>query len=851
MKTLLSILFLGASSYAAPSPYILCDELLRKLDLKYQEGAVGKSKSDLVTTLPRLFSQAEYAELWKSTGAVPPEAWFRELHEDVLEYLVQDPSTRVLKKFEAKYGLKEDQALNLLTYFASRQYFNAVRNLGDPRAILGRLSALSRAHRLTEPTSLLARRYPFYLTQITKSSIPQIAQMLTRFENPDDPGHKVSEEEVYKDILNAGISIEREFAPIMKRAKPLLDSGIPVAQVATVVGAGEDALRFHWHYQKELLRGVSWKRKLVYDGKTYVEEDLLKKLWGTMNSQDIADALNKAAGTQPGALLFRSTGSVWAKALLLKLTSGASRDFGDLELPGYGDLKIKGELQPSVISFLYDHSDLSLPQLARKLQVHQNTLRGFMLRNDVALLEVASTKRLPEPLDPAAYGRFTDSHSGLLVQLAQNRRGFSSKADREIELLAKEKIPEGPRLNEILSEIDSLNIRPTDGMRALAGKVPAVMRIQSALRLIAAEMGHPLSRFDQNEGVSVFGFRSIIEELSPLQHSRFVDPHQGLLFQLAQNHYGFGENTLKTLESIAAEQVTDEAASKQVLQQIRDLGISSTEGQTALSGTGISQAKIARALERIAEGKGRVLSDFTHREGTAVFGFLPLLKIPPSSLIARFTDPENGLLRQTAQNRSGFAANTDRELLSMVEEQITDLELREKVLGKVKEVGIKSDDGRNALYKSGMSAIRIHAALSAIAEGKGQPLKTFDQKEGAKVFGFRPIFQGLSPIEQSKFTDPTGLFLQLLENSQGYSKKTDEFFHGLIATQLPDEVARREALTKMVDLGIRADDLSKAKRGRPKIIARLGAMLRVIVEGKGGELKDFNKTEGARFFGWK
>jgi hypothetical protein len=526
-----ALLGLFPSIVHAFTDYALCERALSVLTYRMQRGALGVGEDDPLAAAIR-----DQSGQWTAGGKVTAEQWRREFEEDVLEFLVRGASEARWQEFEKKYGLSREQALDVLTYYASRQFFNVLPQLGKPRDVLKRLSEVSREHRLGNAQSEAARTYPYYLHNLTRWSVPQIAEDLSQRRK-----REVEESEVYAELSSLGISIEGEFRASLNRmarrqiernlqsrglgglvkelpdsllgAAEYLEANVPTLrrrEIARILGIGDEALDYIQHATNNHNRGLSWNRVGEFNGETLPEEKILERLWNEgKKSKAIAEELNQIFKTSPGHKDYRSQASVSGKARLLGLTEPPGLRGGEVKDPTYGVLKkANGELDPeTVIPYLYDHYDRPLSRLAADLGVSVSGLRAFMTRHDLIL---------PRPRSGQAKSLLTEQQrqalmdpvSGLLAQLGQNLKGFS-KADQAIEAFARQQISDPQAQGKALEKIRALGINPADGTNAQQGRKAPQDRLHEALQIIAeAKTGQrPSVLLTREHGTQYFGFK--------------------------------------------------------------------------------------------------------------------------------------------------------------------------------------------------------------------------------------------------------------------------------------------------------------------------------------------------------
>jgi hypothetical protein len=377
---LCSFIMVFSGSLGEPLQLSLCERWLSEFVYRMQRGALGFERDPLPEVIRR--ASAENGRFTEH-GNLSPEEWVQEFHEDVLNFLIavdKQPRKR-WPLFEQKYGLTHEQAMDVLTYYVSRHYFNGLSYLGPPREVLARFSRVAREHRLADPGNEVSRTYLYYLHNVTRLSVPQMAEQLSKTRD-----RKISEQQIYRELSQAGISIEAEFetpleasrihgiaARLNEIGRGHLMAGVPREslvgaanylaangrlsrfEIARVLNVGENALDFIQHHRNEISRGVAWRRNLDAEGRRLAQDEhweleeaksegeLLTLFWerDELSSQEIADRLNRLFRTSPESGNYRSQASVTAKAKVLGLTDLSPKG-PDVELPPMGNLRRRG-----------------------------------------------------------------------------------------------------------------------------------------------------------------------------------------------------------------------------------------------------------------------------------------------------------------------------------------------------------------------------------------------------------------------------------------------------------------------------------------------------------------------------
>jgi hypothetical protein len=865
---------MGLLASTASASTLVCSQDLALLTSYYQRGTLGREKISLVDTLPKLFPRLRgKSGVDDPNSFIDSKPWFEALHSDILEYLVADPSQRSFDAFQTKYGFSSEQMQDVVTYFACRHYFNDLSLIGDPRAQLERISELSRAYRLTDPKSRIARLYPYYLARITQLSVPQIAAELSaRSSTP------IAEQAVYKDLQDLGISIEREFELFSKSAEHLPPERRP--------SPGQEAWAFYQHYLNERNRGVPWQAN---------EERFLRSQWGHLSSKAIADALNSNRLLNANDPDFRSQAAVTAKARVLGLTEPATRDLSDLDIHGYGRVKSAGTLQDAAQDFLYDNYQTPLSELAQRLGVTEKQLRNFMKKRDIVLFPAREVPtHLARPLTQQQLKNFRDRNSGLLQQAAKNvHGGFATKTPEALVALAQKQIPDLAKREDVIAKIRGLRMSSSAGSLAPSA-LKSASDVAESLRLIADAKGTPLEDFTTTEGMGIFGWKdleikTVVTKTKPTHEPRelsekdlkdFRDEASGLFAQAAQNiPNGFTTKTPEALIALAQREIADVTRRNEVIAKIQGLSMSVSAGRIAKKRSKTAR-DVVECLMLIAEAKGEPLQALTSTEGTRVFGWKPVetkavtAKVKPVRIARELPEPDlkgfrdevSGLLEQAAQNIPGtFKQKTEEALIALAENQISDVTRKNEVITKIRELGMSPSAGRMAKTGS-KSASEIADCLSLIAEAKGTPLQTLTSAEGTRVFGWKAVARKivlekakpthrareLSAPELEIFRDEaSGLLAQAANNIPGgFSYKTPEALIELAQKEIPDPIKKDQVVALIRGLSIRNSAGSYA-RASNKAAGDIVESLERIAEAKGMPLRALTSDEGSRVFGWK
>jgi hypothetical protein len=743
-----------------------CAPLIQELVYQMQRGSLGFIKDPL--------AEAIRSAVGSGDARFTTDEWVQDFHEDVVNFLIDELPSERWMYFERKYGLSTEQVMDILTYYASRHYFNGLSYLGRPRDVLARLSRVAREHRLGEPKEEVSRTYLYYLHNVTRFSVPEMAEQLTK-----GRGHKVSENEVYQELSELGVSIEAaferplsenehyrilerlnemgrgEFAAglprgnLMEAAKFLGAFQLRRSEIARVLNVGERAFEFIQHYRNEIVRGVPWKRELDAEGRALAESErwnlgqlrselqILTLFWkrDDLPSQEIADRLNRLFRTLTDSIEYRTQGSVVARARLLELT-GVSPKGPDLDHPVYGKLKKDGNLVPGpVLDFLYDNYDNPISDLARELHLSVPALRRFMKRHDVMLVP---EQRGKVTLLGQSVRSEMMAEDGILVLLTENFIGFTVRTDSVLEEFAKAQVPDVPQQGTLLAKLRALGIHPGEGAKAKEGNRTAQARIQEALMLIAeSKTGiRPRSVSQESEGISLFGLAPTKKTPQLLDTVRIeMMSDDGILKQLTENLLNFTVRTDSVLEDFARIQVPDFQKQARLVDKLRGIGILPNDGAKAKEGIKVAQDRIHEALVLIAESRTgkRPRSVSKKNDGLHLFGLLT------QAVREEMMSELGGILGLMTERLKRFVTRTDVALEAFAQEKVSDSKKQSELLGRLATLGIYRSDGHNAKRGNKLSLYRIHEALALIAEAKTgrRSEKISSRAEGILSFDFK------------------------------------------------------------------------------------------------------------------
>jgi len=759
--------------------YRLCAEAITSVVYLHQRGSLGLTRFD---TPKEIFDEARAsfarqhpdASFTRSTR-LSPDDWYAQFTEDVLTFLISDPAEERWRQFEEKYALSREQALDILTYYASREFFNVLQALGPPRETLGRLSVVSREHRLGEPKNELARSYLYYLVNLTKLSVPQMAEQLSRAR-----GRRISEQNVYHELMGLRLSIEDAFnqplspgrtrrlrGQIAERGFPQLAQNLPadsisvaaeylvannhlslftMGEIADLLGVGTRALEFILHYRRTRQHETSWARVGIFREQRMTEENILIALWHEeRGAAEIADTLNQIFRSTVAQTDFRTEVAVWGKAKLLGLVNEAPLG-PDLDDAEYGKLKIAGRLVPeTVIPYLYDHFDLPLREVASRLEVGESTLFGFLKRHDIVRLRDSGPK-LKRLLTDAEREEF---RVGVLEQISQLKLGLSSNSPIAIATFARDQIKDQAALDRALIRIGALGIRPASGASARNGLSKLAQQIlHEALLIIAEEKQgeRPPQILSAADGTRYFGFaapekRAEAPGLSEELRTAFMDRETGGFYLLTQNVRGLQNDINRALDAFVAVQITDAGRREATLRKIGDLRLNKSEAHRASQGSLVAQDRVHEAILIIVEAKFGARPDvgLTPEWFTTRFGFTPrrasVAPVLPPDVLEEVSRRIFPLLKD---NIRGSSQQLKVKLIEFAQREIPDAQRLAETLAKIEDLGLSDRDGGQARLMSPPATARLHEALRLIIEGKIGAADRFLTAEVLKeIFGFK------------------------------------------------------------------------------------------------------------------
>lgn len=361
---------LAASESHGPGLSLRDRKLCELYLLSVQQGSLGTLDDPV----------AELRQKYPGINDPAIEFGLYQFESDVLHVFELTPEHRNLAELAKRWSLSESQLLDALTYYGTQVFYNDVRIAGDVQTVFRRLQAVSFEHFLRFSDHSAAKRFGYYITQVTKLSAPEMARELG-----------ITEGEVYRDLSLLQISIVSAFeqSGVLTQARELVVAGKSMPEIARQLGVGEQALRFVLHSQNDLNRGVGWERVANVNGVSMLEIELLVKLHSRGDSAaEIAERLNSLFQTSPNDIDVRTEASVRGKLAALGLTEKA-REASFLELyhPEYGYLKQSGKLVvTSALKFIFDYYDRPDTWIADQLGIEISSLREFYVRHHVVRL---------------------------------------------------------------------------------------------------------------------------------------------------------------------------------------------------------------------------------------------------------------------------------------------------------------------------------------------------------------------------------------------------------------------------------------------------------------------------------
>lgn len=327
----------------------------------------------------------------------------QDLEGRVIELLSIPPELRgdAMQMASLEFNLPQEGLQSVLDYYAAI-VFEEPRLSSSPSSFWPRVENLSRALRIVEPqVNSPESRYLFYLMQLTRKSVPQIAEELN-----------FSEARVRQELSHLKLSILNRFESSgrLAQARARYDNGETVETVARDLGFGVEALRFILHYERELNRGSKWSD---------AELSLLRHLHARGdNHAQIARALNALTRFTPADPLYRTEGAVAAKIDGLNLNVERVRKYpATISLPNYGEVKRNGHLTPAAQEYIRNHYLDSLDSVAHVLGVRPESLADFIRRHDLVFMNlpaprVPGTPPVAEQPRPPASGDSGPKTSG-------------------------------------------------------------------------------------------------------------------------------------------------------------------------------------------------------------------------------------------------------------------------------------------------------------------------------------------------------------------------------------------------------------------------------------------------------
>lgn len=257
-------------------------------------------------TFDRIAEDGPYQKLAKTfgPGIVDPSNPHSLSHfeNDVLSFFEVDPSLRDLDYLTEKWKMSRDEITDVLLYYGVEIFDSDLRILSsDPSQSEARLRELKPELTSRAPASPGAKaNRAYYEDALAIKSIPEMAKELG-----------ITEHSVRRQLSELDLSVAEAFA--RKRGGP---------------GVGEDqASRFFRHYLGEERRDIGWDRVMIWQGRPFLEEELLVRFRreGVPRSE-IAARLNELAHvTDPTSPLHRTEGSVQGKLGTLGFALGGAK----------------------------------------------------------------------------------------------------------------------------------------------------------------------------------------------------------------------------------------------------------------------------------------------------------------------------------------------------------------------------------------------------------------------------------------------------------------------------------------------------------------------------------------------
>ncbi len=380
VKFILFLIFIISAMPIAAASATPCESIFVNYLYHVQREMIGRTPSALAD-----FRKENSAVADLMQDKANPDGLYA-FESDVFALFSLAPEYRDLGSFGEKWGLTPLQSQQFADYYGSQVFFKDFETIGPPAEMFHRLRQVSREHYLGEPVDALARRWRFYVANLTQYSVPEMARLLN-----------ISEGQVYKDLSALQLSVVEAFGKKIAQAKLRLAAKENLDQIAKVLGVGQQALAFVLHHTSVRSRGQSWDDIIRANGRDEIETIVLIRLFGQEKThQHIADQLNTYRGVGPHDPAFRTAKSVTDKLGALGLTNRV--EAGETIIhPQYGLLNESGRLVVgNALAFIIDHMNKDDEWIANALGVQKSTLESFFARHHLVRLSASDNLQFEE-----------------------------------------------------------------------------------------------------------------------------------------------------------------------------------------------------------------------------------------------------------------------------------------------------------------------------------------------------------------------------------------------------------------------------------------------------------------------
>jgi hypothetical protein len=390
------------------------------------------------------------------------------------------------------------------------------------------------------------------------------------------------------------------------------------------------------------------------------------------------------------------------------------------------------------------------------------------------------------------------------------------------------------------TKLNELPLYKTDFDNARQGKADPIDRLFAHFALIAeTKAGNKPSQLTQKEGSEIFGFAPLPSRSPRLTEDQvrvFLSTDEGLLVQFQQNKEGNLKNAPAALLHFAQSQLEGDKLNP-VLEKIGALKIPPTAFISLRQGHLAPCQVIHEAFMLIAEAKeGTRPSVLNAKLGTRLFAFPPVLPKLSKPQEKAFTE---GLLAQVAQLEiPGWKKNSPAAIETFTRLHLSDPEETQRKLARLKQLGIKNEDGTYAEQGTPNPLGRLHEAFKVIAECSLQPTDPssdflWTSTLGTQAFGLPPIFPALTQQELANAIQSESGLLSHFANQNGWKEKANEKLIALAKQQVTHDAKQALLLKQLKWLQIKDRDFDDATRkGNEKSILRLLKAFSLIAAAK-------------------